>query len=201
MPQLKVEQLALDVEPATIAAQRAARCDHPVAGNDNSDWIPVVRHAYGTVGVCVANGLSNVAVAAGLAVRDFEQCAPARELELGSAKVERERELSALARKVFLELAQIRREGWLRFLELSRPGIYLQHAGFEFQSHQALRGSGKEEWADRRRRADVEQSFHDALQDSTMPEASVGLCSRTLTKLRLVPDRRQTASDEQIPAL
>jgi hypothetical protein len=39
------------------------------------------------------------------------------------------------------------------------------------------------------------------LQDSTMPEASVGLCSRTLTKLRLVPDRRQTASDEQIPAL
>ena len=111
MPQLKVEQLALDVEPATIPAQRAARCDHPVAGNDDSDWIPVVRHAYGTVGPRVANGFRNVTVTASLAVRDFEQCAPARELELGSAKIERERELAAFARKVFIELAQIRCEG------------------------------------------------------------------------------------------
>src|ERR1035437_8803012 len=181
MPQFKVEQLALDVEPATIAAQGAPRCDHPVAGNDDSDWIPVVRHADGTVGPRVANRFRNVTVTAGLAVRDFEQCAPARELELGTAKIELKRELAALARKVFLELAQIRREGWLRFLQLSRPGIDLQRASFEFQSHQAFRGRGKEERADRRRRADVAQSFHDALQDSTMREASVGLCSVTLT--------------------
>ncbi len=85
----KVEQLALDVETATVTAQRAARRDHPVAGNDDSYWISVVRHADGTVGVRVANGLSNVPVAAGLAVWNFEQGVPAGELELGSAKIER----------------------------------------------------------------------------------------------------------------
>jgi len=85
----KVQQLALDVQTATVAAQRATRCDHPVAGDDDSHWIPVVRHADGTVGVRVANGLSDVAVAAGLAVWNFEQRPPAGELELGSAKIER----------------------------------------------------------------------------------------------------------------
>ncbi len=125
MPLLKVEQLAFDVEPATITAQRAARCDHPVAGNDDGDWIPVVRHAYGSVRVRVANRFRNVTVTAGLAVRDFEQSAPARKLELGSAKIKRERELAAFAREVFIELAQIWREGWLGFPQLSRMGIYL----------------------------------------------------------------------------
>jgi hypothetical protein len=181
MPLLKVEQLALDVEPATITAQRAARCDHPVAGNDDRDWIPVVRHAHGTVSMRVANRFRNVTVTASLAVRDFEQCAPTRELKLGSAKIKREGKLAAFARKVFIELAQIGREGWLGLLQLSPTGIDLQRVIFEFQSHQALRGRGKEERADRRSCAEVEQSFHDALQDITMPEASVGLCFLTLT--------------------
>src|SRR5512136_1971134 len=96
---LQIEQLTLDVETAAVTAQRAARCDHPVAGHDDGDWIPVVRHADGPVGVRMADGLSNVAVAAGLAVWNFEQRAPTRELKLGSAEIERKGELAALARE------------------------------------------------------------------------------------------------------
>src|SRR5450756_437161 len=47
-------------------------------------------------------------------------------------------------------------------MQLSRIGIMFRHASFEFESHQAFCGGGEEEWADRRRRAEVEQSFHDA---------------------------------------
>lgn len=120
---LKVKQLAFDVETAAVTAKRSARCDHPVAGDDDGDGIPVVRHADGTVGVRVANGLSDVAVAAGLAVRDFEQRMPARELELGSAEIEREGELASLTREVIVEFAEIGREDWFGLMQPSRIGI------------------------------------------------------------------------------
>ena len=107
----KVEQLALDVETAAVTAQGAARCDHPMAGDDDGHGIPVVRHADGAVGVRVADGLSDIAVTAGLAVGNFEQCAPAAELEVGSAKIERERELATIAREVFVEFPKIGCEG------------------------------------------------------------------------------------------
>ena len=132
-----------------------------MAGDDDGDWIPVVRHADGTVGMRVPDGLSDVAIAAGLAVWNFEQRMPARELELGSAKIEREGELAALAREIFVEFAKLGRKGWLGLTQLSRIGIRLLHPSFEFESHQAFLGSGEEEWTDGRRRADVEQSFHD----------------------------------------
>ena len=112
---LQVEQLAFYVESAAVAAQGAARCDYAVAGDDDGDGIPVVRHADGAAGVRVANGLSDVAVAAGFAVRDFEQRMPARQLELGSAEIEREGELVALAREVFAELVEVGSEGFPRF--------------------------------------------------------------------------------------
>src|ERR1700687_498640 len=120
---LKLEQLALDVETSSVTAKRAARCDHAVAGYDDGNWIPVVRHAHGAVGVWVANGLGNVAVAAGLAVWNFEQCTPARELELGSAKIEGEGELVSLACKVTVELGKRGRERWFGLTQLSRIGI------------------------------------------------------------------------------
>src|ERR1700687_2356472 len=118
----------------------------------------------------MTNGFSNVAITAGVPVRNFEQRAPARQLKLGSAKIEPERELAALAREVFLEFTQIRRKGRLGLMQLSRAGIHLQHAIFEFESHQALRGRGQEEAADRRNRAHVEQRFHDEerIADSTL---------------------------------
>src|SRR5208282_688327 len=96
----------------------------------------------------VANGFSDVAVAAGLAVGNFEQCVPARKLEVGSAQIKRERELAALACEVIVEFAEIGREDWFGLAQLSCTGIQFHHAGFEFQSHQAFRGSGEKEWTD-----------------------------------------------------
>jgi len=127
-------------------------------------------HAHGTAGARVANRLSDVAVAAGLAVWDFKQRVPARELELGSTKIEREGELAALTREILVEFAQIGREGLLGLMQLNPTGIHFLHAGFEFESHQTLCGSGKKQWADRRRRAEAGQSFHDEWEDSTILE-------------------------------
>src|SRR5258708_32023219 len=92
---------------------------------------------------------------------------PARELELGSAKIERQGELASLAREVIGEFAEIGREGWLGLMQLSLLRIQALHPAFEFQSHQALCGSSEEEWPDRRRRPEVEQSIHLALEDNT----------------------------------
>ena len=108
---LQIEQLALDVETPAVTAERAVRRDHPMAGHDDGDRIPVVRHADGPVGVRMADRFSDVAVTARLAIRNFQQRAPARELELSSAEIERQGELAPLPREVFVELAKIGREG------------------------------------------------------------------------------------------
>jgi hypothetical protein len=44
-------------------------------------------------------------------------------LELGSAEIEREGELAALAREVIVEFAEIGREGWFGLTQMSRTGI------------------------------------------------------------------------------
>jgi hypothetical protein len=121
----------------------------------------------------VANGFSDLAVAAGFAVRNFEQRMPARELEPGSAKIERERKLATVACEIFVELVKVRSERFPRFLNLNRTRIHLLHPSFEFESHQAFAGSSEKEWADGRRRAPAEQSFHDVVEDSTMFVSSV----------------------------
>src|SRR5271154_5526679 len=116
----QVEQLALGVETAAVPAQGSARCDHTMAGHDDGDGIPVVRHAHRAVSMRVADSLGDITVAARLSVGNFEQRMPACQLEVGSAKIERERELAALARKVFVEFLQIGAEREVRFLQLSR---------------------------------------------------------------------------------
>src|SRR5260221_4750810 len=93
---------------------------------------------------------------------------PAGELELGSGKIERQGEFASLAREVIVEFAEIGRERWLGLTRLSLLRIQALHPAFEFESLQALCGSSEEEWPDRRRRPEVEQSFHLALEDNTM---------------------------------
>src|SRR5258708_17448679 len=95
---LKPEQPALDVETAAGTAQRATRCDHPVAGDDDSGRIPVVGHADGAVGLRLANRLGDVAVAAGFAVWNFEPCTPASELDSGAAQIKPGGAIASLTR-------------------------------------------------------------------------------------------------------
>ena len=54
----------------------------------------------------VSDGLRDVAVAAGLAVWNLEQRAPAGQLEFGAAQIEGLREVAALARKIFIEFGR-----------------------------------------------------------------------------------------------
>src|ERR1035441_4216732 len=78
---LQVEQPSLKIETAAVPTQGPARCDHPVAGNDDSDWVSIVRHPDRAVRMRVANRFRDIAVTARLAVGNFEQSTPARELE------------------------------------------------------------------------------------------------------------------------
>jgi erythromycin esterase-like protein len=47
---LQVEEFALEVEAAAISAERAARRDYAVTGNDDGDGISIVSHADGAAG-------------------------------------------------------------------------------------------------------------------------------------------------------
>src|SRR5260370_16469430 len=183
---LKLEQRALGVAPAAVTAQRASRCDHPVAGDEDSDRIPVVGHAYGAVGLRMANRLGDVAVAAGFAIWNFEQCTPASEVESGPARMKGEGELASLTREVVVEFANVGRERRFGLTQLSRSGISFRHTGLECEPHQTFCGSGEKERADGRRRSEVEQSFHLAKEDSTM-SCGDGAVPRPLPQIKNPP--------------
>ncbi len=144
---LEIEQFAFEIEAAAVSTERATGGDHPVAGNDDRDGVAVIRHADGAIGVRVADDLSNVAIAARFAVRNFQQRPPAGELEICSAKIEGVRELAPLAREVFIELTQVRRDGALRFLETDTCRIKLLDAALKFEPYQSFARSGKKERA------------------------------------------------------
>ena len=85
--------------------------------------------------------MGDIAVAASLAIRNFQQGMPACELEVGAAKIERKSELAALTRKVFAEFLQIGAELGIGFPQLRGGGVQFLLASFEFEANQALRGS------------------------------------------------------------
>ena len=88
-----------------------------MAGNDNRNRIAVVCHPNSAKSIRFADGSGDVRISASLAVRDCQQCAPACELEIGSAKIEWETELAASAREIFFELTDARTQGVRRNLE------------------------------------------------------------------------------------
>src|SRR5215475_4026177 len=107
---LEVEQEPLAVEPAAVAGQAAVRADHAVAGHDQRHGVAAVRRSYRAGAVGAADLLGDLAIAAGLAVRDRQQRVPDVLLELGAAHVELDVELDALAREVLVELLDHIRE-------------------------------------------------------------------------------------------
>ena len=60
-----------------------------MAGDDDVDRIPVVRHPDGAEGAEMPDRLGNVAVGARLTIGDIEQGAPALELKLRSPQIQR----------------------------------------------------------------------------------------------------------------
>src|SRR5712691_11314640 len=53
---LQIEQFALDVESATVAAERAVGGNHTMTRDDYRDGIAVVWHAYGAEGKGITDG-------------------------------------------------------------------------------------------------------------------------------------------------
>src|SRR5882762_5034898 len=82
-----------------------------MAGDDNRNRVAVVCHTNGAKSIRFADGPGDVRISASLAVRDCQQRTPARELEIGSAKIEWEAELAASAREILFEFTDVRTQG------------------------------------------------------------------------------------------
>lgn len=145
---LKVQQLALDVEPAAVTTERSSGRDHAMAGDDDGDRIPIVGHAHGAEGLRMPDGARDVSITARLAVGNCEQRLPAGKLKLGAAKIERHRELAPLSSEVFVKFAKVRRQCLSGLAKLKFLGVQVHHARFKFEPKQAFSGSGKDERAD-----------------------------------------------------
>src|SRR5450755_3986885 len=140
---LHIQQPAFEIKTATITAQRAARRDHPMAGHDDRDRIPVVGHANGAASQWASNGACNFQVAARLTIRNFQERVPACKLELRPTQIEGKGKLAALTREIFFKFAEVGLKGRLRLLQLNRIRLQLLHPSFEFQPHQSLGGGGE----------------------------------------------------------
>ena len=64
--------------------------------------------AHGAEGIRAANGAGNIAIRAGLSVRNAQQCLPAIFLELRSNQIELKREGPQFAAKVAFKLRNVR---------------------------------------------------------------------------------------------
>jgi len=117
-----------------------------MTGNDDRNRIAIVRHAHRAECVRMRNRLSDGPVAASFAVRDVEEGAPAFQLKIGPAQIQRKRETFAMAGEVFVELTDPGIEcggGFLPILTVAAGRL----VAVEFQSHQAVRGKSEEQWA------------------------------------------------------
>ena len=99
------QQFALDVESPAVAAQRSIRGNHPMAGNNDGDGIPIIRQPHSPEPLRTAHRASDVGIGAGLAIGDGQQRIPAGKLKGSSAQLERNSKLATLAGKVLAQFA------------------------------------------------------------------------------------------------
>ena len=76
MPPFQVQQVLLDIQPASITGQFAVGSDDPMAGNENGDRIFIVCHAHRPAGFFIADGTCNLLVGSCFTVRDLPQGFP-----------------------------------------------------------------------------------------------------------------------------
>src|SRR6202035_3150002 len=114
---LEFQEFALDVEAAAVAAQGAVRGNHAMAGDDNRQRAPIVRHAHGANTLRAAYRTRNLTVAASLSVGNRQQRSPTRDLKICSSQINLEVELSPFPGKILLQLFGVRLQGVRRFLK------------------------------------------------------------------------------------
>src|SRR5260221_3759846 len=93
--------------------------------NDNRNGIAVVRHPDSAKSARMPDSVSDIAVTASLSIRDVKQLAPALQLKIGAAQVERERKVPAMPGEIFVELTEPRGERWSGLL----PGLICAFSG------------------------------------------------------------------------
>src|ERR1700722_19743200 len=161
---LQLQQLPLHVEAAAVATEGSVRCNYAVAGDYDRHWIAIICHADGAKTSRPSHCTRDVGIAARFAVGDRQQRSPASPLKSGTAQIESEAELPALAREIFVELLHISLHRGCGFLEakcadlpeialvpqIARVGTNHGLAGcprIEFQRNQSAAGSGQEQRA------------------------------------------------------
>ena len=87
---LPLQQCALPGEPPAIAAEIAVAPDHPMARDDQCDWIGGARSGDRAGTPWCTHGLGDFGVAPGLASRNHPEGVPHPMLKCGSAQVERD---------------------------------------------------------------------------------------------------------------
>ena len=84
---LTLEQLALALGAEAVPAKIAVATDNTVAGHDQRHWICCARASDGALGVGLAEGAGDLAIAAGLAERDAPKLFPHTSLEGGPTDI------------------------------------------------------------------------------------------------------------------
>ena len=102
----EIQQVGFHAQTSGIADQCARAADHAVAGDDDGDRVAVVGHAYRAAGRRAADLRRDLAVGAGLAVRDRPQGLPHGLLEWSAGGRQREGELAARSCEVFGQLGR-----------------------------------------------------------------------------------------------
>src|SRR5437016_7102042 len=85
---LQPKQLVLDLQSASVAAQRTAGGDHSMAGDNDGDGIVMMGLAYGPERSRVAHLPGDFGIGASFAVGDRQQGVPTFFLEFGADKVQ-----------------------------------------------------------------------------------------------------------------
>jgi len=85
---LTLEQLALALGAEAIPTKIPITTDNTVAGHDQRHWICCTRASDGALGIGLAEGAGDLAIAAGLAERDAPKLFPHTSLESGPTDIE-----------------------------------------------------------------------------------------------------------------
>lgn len=99
-----VEEPLFLVGSGAIAAQRAVGSNDAVARHNDADGVDVVGLSHSTERTGMPCVQCLVPVTLGLPVRDALQFGPRLHLEVGARQVQRQRELTACAGKILLQL-------------------------------------------------------------------------------------------------
>jgi hypothetical protein len=101
------QQLSLDIETATVAAQGSIGRDYAMARHNDRYGISIVRHAHGAKSPRPPDRAGDVGIGASFAEWNSQQRSPAGQLEVGSTEVKGKREFATLASEIFFEFPRI----------------------------------------------------------------------------------------------